>query len=202
MLVVGGFLLGILGVIGGPISLFKGLEQMKTLTSTVADYTPAGSRCPDQADRGRHRRHQRLPWRPDLPVGVRRGRDRAVRERAGPGRSRKRSPLSASLVGILLAVTRSGWLAIFMAGVMLGDIPILAIIVPAGVLAGCHRAAGDGDQARAGARVLAGLTPVRAARPRPSHESLNRWGRHRATRSPTAAIRQSSLSITGVPGSS
>ena len=42
MLVAGGFLLGILGAIGGPISLFKGLDQMKTLTATVADYTPGG----------------------------------------------------------------------------------------------------------------------------------------------------------------
>src|SRR5262249_27778318 len=37
--------------------------------------------------------------------------------------------LGASLVGILVAVTRSGWLAIFMAACMIGDATILAELV-------------------------------------------------------------------------
>ena len=36
---VGGFLLGLLGILGGPITMFKGLEEMKVLTTTVADYS-------------------------------------------------------------------------------------------------------------------------------------------------------------------
>ena len=41
-LIVGGLVLGILGAIGGPISLFKGLAQMQTLAANVGDYTAAG----------------------------------------------------------------------------------------------------------------------------------------------------------------
>jgi hypothetical protein len=40
--------------------------------------------------------------------------------------------LSASLAGILVAVTRSGWLAIFMGALMVGDptiLPLLTVIV-------------------------------------------------------------------------
>ena len=40
--------------------------------------------------------------------------------------------MSASLVGILVAVTRSGWLAIFMGALLVNDptiTPILAIVV-------------------------------------------------------------------------
>ena len=49
---------------------------------------PAGGH---QAGRRGHRGHQWVPRRPDLPVGVRRGGDRAVRERAGSRRSPRRS---------------------------------------------------------------------------------------------------------------
>ena len=44
-LVVGGVVLGVLGAIGGPITLFKGLEQMEELTETVADYSAAPARA-------------------------------------------------------------------------------------------------------------------------------------------------------------
>jgi len=40
--------------------------------------------------------------------------------------------VGASLIGILVAMTRSGWLAIFMAGLMVGDatvVPELVVIV-------------------------------------------------------------------------
>jgi H+/Cl- antiporter ClcA len=133
MLVVGGFLLGILGVVGGPISLFKGLEQMKTLTSTVADYTPAelallaGIKLVAVviASTSGFRGGRIFPsvfaavalglfvnaLVPEIPEAI---------------------AVSASLVGILLAVTRSGWLALFMAALMVNDpaiVPVLAIIL-------------------------------------------------------------------------
>jgi H+/Cl- antiporter ClcA len=40
--------------------------------------------------------------------------------------------LAASLVGVLVAVTRSGWLALFMGELMIGDptiLPVLAVVV-------------------------------------------------------------------------
>ena len=40
--------------------------------------------------------------------------------------------LAASVVGVLVAVTRSGWLALFMGELMIGDptiLPVLAVVV-------------------------------------------------------------------------
>jgi H+/Cl- antiporter ClcA len=133
MLVVGGFLLGILGVIGGPITLFKGLEQMQTLTSTVADYTPAGLALVAAikliavvvAGTSGFRGGRIFP---SVFAGVAIG----LFVNSLIPQIPEAIAVSASLVGILLAVTRSGWLAIFMAGLMVNDpaiIPILAIIV-------------------------------------------------------------------------
>ena len=42
MTTAGGFLLGILGIVGGPITLFKGLEQMKELTANAGAYSAGG----------------------------------------------------------------------------------------------------------------------------------------------------------------
>ena len=39
---LGGALLGVLGAIGGPITLFKGLSQMQELSATVTNYTAGG----------------------------------------------------------------------------------------------------------------------------------------------------------------
>jgi len=39
---VGGFLLGLLAIAGGPVTMFKGLGEMKTLTQTVGDYSVGG----------------------------------------------------------------------------------------------------------------------------------------------------------------
>ena len=41
-MIIGGALLGVLGAIGGPITLFKGLAQMQTLAATVDNYTVGG----------------------------------------------------------------------------------------------------------------------------------------------------------------
>ncbi len=56
--------------------------------------------------------------------------------------------ISASLVGVLVAVTRSGWIALFMGGLLVGDLSILPAAVrdhPAGLARG-HRPARDGRQ--------------------------------------------------------
>ena len=39
---VGGALLGVLGIVGGPITLFKGLDEMKQLALDASQYTAAG----------------------------------------------------------------------------------------------------------------------------------------------------------------
>jgi H+/Cl- antiporter ClcA len=133
VLVVGGFVLGLLGVIGGKISLFKGLDQMKELTENAADYTPAalamlvvvklaavlvasgagfrGGRIFPSVFAGAAIGLLAYALFPQVPEAV---------------------AISAALVGILLAVTRSGWMAIFMAALMVGDpaiLPVLTVIV-------------------------------------------------------------------------
>ena len=133
MLVVGGFLLGLLGVMGGPISLFKGLDQMKELTATVGDYTPtglallAGIKLLAVVIAGTSGfRGGRIF--PSVFAGVAIG----LFVNALLPQIPEAIAVSASLVGILVAVTRSGWLAIFMGALLVNDptiTPILAIVV-------------------------------------------------------------------------
>jgi H+/Cl- antiporter ClcA len=133
ILIVGGFLLGLLGVIGGPISLFKGLDQMKELTATVGDYTPAGLALLAGlkllavviAGTSGFRGGRIFP---SVFAGVAIG----LFVNALLPQIPEAIAVSASLVGILVAVTRSGWLAIFMGALLINDptiTPILAIVV-------------------------------------------------------------------------
>src|SRR5262249_52801346 len=131
MLVVGGFVLGLLGVVGGPISLFKGLEQMKELTATVGDYTPGGLALlavlkliavviAGTSGFGGGRIF------PAVFAGVAIG----LFANAAFPQIPEAIAVSGAVVGILVAVTRSGWMAIFMGGLMVNDaaiVPILAI---------------------------------------------------------------------------
>ena len=95
-LTVGGVLLGVLGMIGGPITLFKGLDEMKELAQNVSQYSPAGLALVTLVKLAALviAAHQRVPRRTHLPVGVRRCRGRALRQRAAalcaaqPGRGR------------------------------------------------------------------------------------------------------------------
>ena len=133
ILILGGFLLGLLGVIGGPISLFKGLDQMKELTATVGDYTPAGLALLAGikllavviAGTSGFRGGRIFP---SVFAGVAIG----LFVNALLPQVPEAIAVSASLVGILVAVTRSGWLAIFMGALLVNDptiTPILAIVV-------------------------------------------------------------------------
>jgi H+/Cl- antiporter ClcA len=133
VLTAGSFVLGVLGVIGGPISLFKGLEQMKELTETATDYAPAGlallvvvKLLAVLVSSGSGFRGGRIF--PSVFVGVAFG---LFVYAVFPGVP-EAIALGASLIGILVAVTRSGWLAIFMAALMIGDqtlLPELVVIV-------------------------------------------------------------------------
>jgi H+/Cl- antiporter ClcA len=132
-LTAGGFVLGLLGVLGGPISLFKGLEQMKELTATAAEYAPAGlallavvKLVAVLVASGSGFRGGRIF--PSVFAAVALG---LFVYALFPGVP-EAIALGASLIGILVAVTRSGWLAIFMAGLMVGDasvVPELVVIV-------------------------------------------------------------------------
>jgi H+/Cl- antiporter ClcA len=133
VLVMGGFVLGILGVVGGEISMFKGLEQMKELTATAADYAPAGlallvivKLVALLVASGSGFRGGRIF--PSVFAAVAFGLFVNALFPAIP----QEVAIAASVVGILVAVTRSGWLSIFMAELMIGDpaiLPVLAVAV-------------------------------------------------------------------------
>ncbi|GAA2033270.1 ion channel protein [Agromyces tropicus] len=135
----GGLVLGLLGMLGGPITLFKGLEQMGELLQD-----------PDQYDAGQlalivvvkvaallvaasaaFRGGRVFPAAfvgvafgmlahaiiPDVPLAL---------------------AVACGLLGLLLVVTRDGWLALFLAIAVSGDISLLAwlcaIVLPAWLL--------------------------------------------------------------------
>lgn len=126
----GGALLGVLGAIGGRETLFKGLDEMQGLASNVDTYSVgalvlcvtvkclalliaasagfAGGRI-----------------FPAVFIGVACG---LALSRAFPSLS---PPLAvaAATVGIMAAVTRSGWLSIFMALAVVPDLDLVAVLV-------------------------------------------------------------------------
>jgi H+/Cl- antiporter ClcA len=133
MLPAGGIALGFLGVIGGELTLFKGLEQMKDLTSTAGDYSTAqlgvfavvklaallvaatsgffGGRIFPATFVGVALGLFASSLVPDIPQAL---------------------AVSAAVLGILLAVSGSGWLSLFMAATVVADaslLPLLTIAV-------------------------------------------------------------------------
>lgn len=125
----GGVVLGVLGVIGGPITLFKGLTQMKELTENAETYS-AGALAAIAliklaalvvAATSRFRGGRIFPA---VFVGVAFG---LFASTLLPG-----IPIpigvSAGVLGILLAITRSGWLAIFMGIALVPDTQLLPVI--------------------------------------------------------------------------
>ncbi len=127
MLTVGGVFLGVLGAVGGDITLFKGLDEMKELVS--AGETRAGlvviiivkllalliaASCGFRGGR----------IFPAVFVGV------AIGLLANDLASDL--PLSlaiaAAVLGLMLVVTRSGWLSLFMAVTTVGQIDVLPVL--------------------------------------------------------------------------
>ena len=136
---LGGFVLGLLGLVGGPITMFKGLDQMGELLADPDAYS-AGDLAlivviklaalvvaASAAFRGGRvfpatfigvaigmLGHALIPG---LPLGL---------------------AVACGLIGMLLVATRDGWLSLFMAAAVSGDIALLpwlcVIILPAWLL--------------------------------------------------------------------
>lgn len=136
---LGGFVLGLLGLLGGPITLFKGLDQIGQLLADPDAY-PAGELAlivgvklvalvvaASAAFRGGRvfpatfigvaigmLAHAIVP---SLPLGL---------------------AIASALIGVLLVVARDGWLALFLAAGVSGDIGLMpwlcVIILPAWLL--------------------------------------------------------------------
>lgn len=132
MLGIGGFLLGILGVIGGHITLFKGLDEMQQLASSqtlgAGDFLliavvklaalVLASACGFRGGR----------FFPAVFVGVSLGLMLHAHVEAVPAAI----TISCAILGLVLVVTRDGWLSLFMASVVVPDttlLPLLCIVM-------------------------------------------------------------------------
>jgi H+/Cl- antiporter ClcA len=130
---VGGFVLGLLGLLGGPITMFKGLEQTGELLKNADDYDAAQLAAiagikivallvaASSLFRGGR-------VFPAVFIGVALG---LLGHVLIPG-----LPLSLAVacgaLGIVLVVTRDGWIALFVAVAISGDmttLPVLCVIV-------------------------------------------------------------------------
>jgi len=129
---IGGFILGILGIIGGPVTLFKGLSEMQQLafsqTFTVSDYLlfavvklaalVVAAACGFRGGR----------IFPAVFVAVALGLMLHEHVEAVPAAI----TVSCAILGLVLVVTRDGWLSLFMAAAVVPDttlLPLLCIVM-------------------------------------------------------------------------
>lgn len=129
---IGGFILGILGVIDGPVSLFKGLDEMQQMVANQAfstsDYfllavIKLAALVVAAASGFRGGRIF-----PAVFVGVALGLMLHEHVPAVPAAI----TVSCAILGIVLVVTRDGWLSLFMAAVVVPNttlLPLLCIVM-------------------------------------------------------------------------
>ncbi|EER4739462.1 ion channel protein [Escherichia coli] len=129
---IGGFILGILGVIGGPVSLFKGLDEMQQMVANQAfstsDYfllavIKLAALVVAAASGFRGGRIFPAEF-----VGVALGLMLHEHVPAVPAAI----TVSCAILGIVLVVTRDGWLSLFMAAVVVPNttlLPLLCIVM-------------------------------------------------------------------------
>ncbi|EMR9411536.1 ion channel protein [Escherichia coli] len=129
---IGGFILGILGVMGGPVSLFKGLDEMQQMVANQAfstsDYfllavIKLAALVVAAASGFRGGRIF-----PAVFVGVALGLMQHEHVPPVPAAI----TVSCAILGIVLVVTRDGWLSLFMAAVVVPNttlLPLLCIVM-------------------------------------------------------------------------
>ncbi|WP_367043828.1 ion channel protein [Streptomyces sp. Je 1-332] len=129
MLTVGGLVLGVLGALGGHLTLFKGLEEMKELTAHAADHDAGdllllavvkllalcvAATCGFRGGR----------IFPAVFVGVALGMlAHALVDSVPPALG-----IACAILGVLLATTRQGWLSLFTAAVVVMDLAVLPLL--------------------------------------------------------------------------
>jgi H+/Cl- antiporter ClcA len=126
---LGGVVLGILGAIGGPLTLFKGLHQMAELTDNRADYDASqlavmalvkiaallvaaasgfrGGRIFPAVFIGVALGLLANILIPDLPISL---------------------AVACAVLGVVLVVARDGWMALFVAVMVSGDVTVLPVM--------------------------------------------------------------------------
>ena len=128
-IVAGGIVLGVLGMLGGPITLFKGLDQSAELLSHPDDYSPGeltvillvklaalvvaasagfrGGRIFPAVFIGVTAGMLGGALLPALPFGL---------------------AVACGVLGVVLAIARDGWIALFVAVAIVGDITVLPML--------------------------------------------------------------------------
>ena len=130
MTTLGGVVLGLLGAIGGTITLFKGLDQVKQLVATVDDYSSerllvftvikllALVIAATAGFRGGR-------IFPAVFVGAALGLFvNSVFDGIPPALA-----VGAGVLGVVLAVTKDGWMALFVAEIFAGSVTLLPVLV-------------------------------------------------------------------------
>ncbi|WP_028049498.1 ion channel protein [Cellulomonas sp. URHD0024] len=132
LLTLGGLALGVLGVVGGPITLFRGLDQMKVLPERVGTTTALGFLGLAVVKLAAMLVASTTAFRggrifPVVFVGVALG---FAVGTAFPGVPMALA-VGASTTGILVAATRSGWLSVFIAVAVVSDVTLLPALIAA-----------------------------------------------------------------------
>ena len=125
----GGLVLGLLGLVGGPLTLFKGLDEMKELSQRAGTYTWYGLALIGIVKLGALVVSAGAGFRggrifPAVFIGVAFGLSASAAVSAVP----PTVAVSAGVLGSVLAVSRDGWLALFMAATTVGDIRLLPVL--------------------------------------------------------------------------
>nr|WP_261992207.1 ion channel protein [Streptomyces sp. ms191] len=129
MLPVGGFVLGLLAALGGHLTLFKGLQEVKELAAHIGDWTPGelsrmavvklvallvAASCGFVGGR----------IFPAVFIGVAFG----LLAQALVPAIEPAVAVSSGVLGVLLATTRQGWVSLFTAAVLVASPPVLALL--------------------------------------------------------------------------
>jgi H+/Cl- antiporter ClcA len=128
-LTIGGALLGVLGMLGGPITLFKGLDQMKELALDVGQYSTAGLALVTLIKLAALVIAGTCGFRggrifPSVFVGVAAGLfASSLLPYVPPALT-----VAAATLGVLLAITRQGWLSLFMAVVVVPEVDLIPLM--------------------------------------------------------------------------
>jgi H+/Cl- antiporter ClcA len=130
MLSAGGFVLGWLGVLGGPETLFKGLDEMKDVSANIADYSTGELVLMSVVKLAALLVAAAAGFRggrifPAVFVGVVAGWAVVGLFDSAPAAV----VVAAGALGITIAATRSGWLALFLAATVVPDIDLLPILL-------------------------------------------------------------------------
>ncbi|MFE0640206.1 ion channel protein [Streptomyces sp. NPDC058877] len=129
MLPIGGLLLGLLGALGGPLTLFKGLDEVKELSASIGSWS--------SGDLAKMAVVKLFALLVAASCGFRGGRIfPAVFVGAAFGalvqalvpEVHPTVAVSAGVLGVLLATTRQGWLSLFTGAVIAASPPMLAML--------------------------------------------------------------------------